>query len=230
MKQNETKQKEQKNPNASINKGSRQEGMGEIERKNYRENQCHKSLPSRPLPSLTKQIGKDQITKASHRTDSHGSAAATKGREDAADTATLGNPTALEENRPIYTNHKLLRLNETKQDCPAAIKELNSSLKALEEDTDGFNWRTPADIYRIFTNFLQSLPETEKEEILLCSLREASVTLTPKPCRVQERLLEANISQELRRRNSQQSASRSSKKDLKNIQYNQIATIYPSYM
>lgn len=93
-----------------------------------------------------------------------------------------------------------------------------------------FQLENSSNIYRIFTNFLQSFPETEKEEILLCSLREASVTLTPKPCRVQERQLEANIAQELRGRNSRQSASRPSKKDFKNIQYDQIATIYPSYM
>lgn len=83
-----------------------------------------------PQPDETK---KRPNPKASHRTDSHCSAAATKGREDAADAATLGNPTALEENGPIYTNHKLLRLNETKQDSPTAIKELNSSLKAWKK-------------------------------------------------------------------------------------------------
>lgn len=146
-----------------------------------------------------------------------------------ADTATLGSPTTLEENGPIYTNHKLLRLNEMKEDSPAAIKELNSSLKALEEDTDGFNWR----IQQTFTGFLLTFcslfQKTGKEEILLCSLQEASVTLIPKPCRVQERMLKANSSQELRCRNSQQSASRSSKNDLNNIQYDQITTIYPSY-
>lgn len=124
--------------------------MGEIERKNYRENQCHKSLPSTPLPSLTKQIGKDQITKASHRTDSHRSAADTKGREDAADTATLGKSTALEENGPIYTNHKLLRLNETKQDSPAAIKELNSSLKAWKKT----QMVSTGELQQTFTEFL----------------------------------------------------------------------------
>lgn len=112
-----------------------------------------KSVPQKPASYTSPQpdeTKKRPNPKASHRTDSHCSAAATKGREDAADAATLGNPTALEENGPIYTNHKLLRLNETKQDSPTAIKELNWVVESLEEDTDGFNWRTPA----TFTGFL----------------------------------------------------------------------------
>lgn len=45
-----------------------------------------------------------------------------------------------------------------------------------------------------FTGFLLTLcnlfQKTQKEEIFPCSLLEASVTLIPKPCRVQERMLE----------------------------------------